>query len=444
MNYFFILLAFGVIFALAWFRFRLAIGFLILALPTYLIRFKIGFLPSTFLELVFGSIFLVWLIRYARTDILRLRMIMRDHIWFFIFSGLFIIGSLVGVGVSDMVLLSLGQWRAYFLEPLLLFLVLIARSTTKDDVRPVREIIDATYLLHCLILTSLSVALYSIFQWITGVGIATPEWTAKATRRVTAFFTSPNAVGLYLESLIIITVGYFFLLRKKIQDARTELLPANEKHKRWLLILLPLIALIELVAIVFTKSDGTVLALGAAFIVSLFLAGYKKCIAIIIACAIVVTLLVPKVNSVILFRDKSGENRLTLWSYSWEFFTASPKNFVAGAGVRQFFRKIQKPHYDVKKMERLIYPHNIVLNFWSETGIIGLIGFVGMLGCLGIYARKELRKNRTWAILLIALLTTTIVHGLVDVPYFKNDLAMLFWIISALFFTPTSKVKKDI
>lgn len=427
---------------LAWFRFRAAIGFLILVLPTYLIRFKIGPLPSTFLELTFGCIFLVWLVRFARTDVARLWQIVRSHRWFFVFAALFLVGSLGGVGVSDMVLLSLGQWRAYFLEPMLLFLVLLGRASSENDQRPPRETIDAAYLLRCLILTSLPVALYGIFQWFTGWGIATPEWTAKATRRVTAFFTSPNAVGLYLESLLVITIGYYILARKKIQDARTALLPANEKRERRLLVTLPIVALLQLLGIFFTKSDGTVLALGAAAIASLFLAGYKKIVLGIAVCAVLLIVLVPKIHSVVLFQDKSGENRLTLWSYSWEFFTASPQNFVEGAGVRQFFRKIQKPHYDVKKMERLIYPHNIILNFWSETGLLGLIGFLGMFGCLVVYARRILFSNRTWGILLIALLVTMVMHGMVDVPYFKNDLAMMFWIISVLFFLRAPETNK--
>jgi hypothetical protein len=80
------------------------------------------------------------------------------------------------------------------------------------------------------------------------------------------------------------------------------------------------------------------MALGAAFVVGLFLAGYRKTVALIVVAGILATAFVPKIQSVLLFRDKAGQNRFTLWTYSVEFLTASPKNFVAGAGVRQFFR----------------------------------------------------------------------------------------------------------
>jgi hypothetical protein len=55
--------------------------------------------------------------------------------------------------------------------------------------------------------------------------------------------------------------------------------------------------------------------------------GYKKIVAGLIVLGIVAAMLVPKIQSVILFRDKAGANRLTLWTYSVEFLTASPKKF---------------------------------------------------------------------------------------------------------------------
>ena len=49
--------------------FRLAVQLFIITLPSYLIRFSIGPLPSTLLELEFGVIVLVWLVRYAKNDL---------------------------------------------------------------------------------------------------------------------------------------------------------------------------------------------------------------------------------------------------------------------------------------------------------------------------------------------------------------------------------------
>ena len=130
---------------------------------------------------------------------------------------------------------------------------------------------------------------------------------------------------------------------------------------------------------------------------------------------------------------QSGANRLVLWEYSIGYLTQSPQHFVWGAGLRQFFRKIQKPFYNPKMLERLIYPHNLFLNFWTETGLFGMLGMLGMLGNLFFVAYRVYRgPAKIVGTMLLAMLRAVLVHGLLDVPYFKNDLAMEWWVISAL------------
>ncbi|MCA9389730.1 MAG: hypothetical protein KC585_03955, partial [Candidatus Magasanikbacteria bacterium] len=67
------------------------------------------------------------------------------------------------------------------------------------------------------------------------------------------------------------------------------------------------------------------------------------------------------------------------------------------------------------------YPHNIILNFWVETGLAGLLAFFWI-----VFA--WLKKKEAMLLPLVALL----IHGLVDVPYFKNDLAIVFFLVLAL------------
>jgi len=185
--------------------------------------------------------------------------------------------------------------------------------------------------------------------------------------------------------------------------------------------------LVFLVAIFLSFSQGAWIGLGAAAIVFLFCLGYRKISLGLVVLGIIVALIVPNIRTAVLFQDQASKNRLVLWGDSKEFLTASPKNFVLGAGVRQFFRKIEKPHYDAKVMERLIYPHNILLNFWTETGLFGMIGFTGLLICVLVWVGKN--KNKLVSATWLAVWTGFVIHGLVDVPYFKNDLAFLFWLL---------------
>ena len=45
---------------------------------------------------------------------------------------------------------------------------------------------------------------------------------------------------------------------------------------------------------------------------------------------------------------------------------------------------------------------------------------------------REKQREKYLALGLMSSLIVIIIHGLVDVPYFKNDLSVIFWIFLAL------------
>jgi O-antigen ligase len=365
---------------------------------------------------LFGSIFLVWLIRCAKDDGRNIGKAVQARPYFFAAVAVFFATSLLGVAVSDMVLLSFGQWRAYFLEPLILFFILIGRRTE----------ISVRQLVWPLSISTLSISIYAVVQKFTGFGIATPEWTAAATRRVTAFYTSPNAVALYLAPLVFLGVAFAIKLYKE--------------NKQQAAGVVAVIVFVSLAAIAFTFSQGAWIALAIGFVVFIGLAGYKKsAVTLGILGAVLACLILFFPNSLPV-HYKSAGNRVLLWGYSQEFLTASPKNFILGAGVRQFFRKIQKPHYDVKVLERLIYPHNIFLNFWTEIGFFGMLSFIFIFVYISRISYCVYRHaDRVLGAGLIVMLVVFFIHGLIDVPYFKNDLAMLWWVMAALILSASNK-----
>jgi O-antigen ligase len=420
---------------LAWRRFSAAIALFIILLPTYLVRFELVRIgkypfPSTMLEVMFGVILLIWIIRYSRTDVVRIKSFFAQHMWFAVVFGLFFASSVVSIFVSDMVFFSLGEWRAYFLEPMILFLILIGR----------REIFMSADLPLFLTFSTLSISMYAIIQKFTGIGIATPEWTNEATRRVTAFFTSPNAVGLYMVPICMLMAA---LVLREIRQAVIK----GEQVKR--LFFKPVFAsslfgvLCAMTALFFTKSQGAWIGMGAGLLVFVFLIGYKKIAVALTVIGMVFALLVPSMRQAVLFQDQANQNRLRLWGYSWTFLTDSPKNFVLGTGVRQFFRKIQKPYYDVRVMERLIYPHNIFLNFWTEIGLVGMLVVLIIISQAAVLAWRIRQNDMVLGAGFIAMLAALVVHGLVDVPYFKNDLAFLFWILIASIFIAYAHTNKS-
>ena len=104
--------------------------------------------------------------------------------------------------------------------------------------------------------------------------------------------------------------------------------------------------------------------------------------------------------------------------------------FGAGFGG---YPTVFDPYHKKRFIEIFQYPHTLVFNFWSETGLLGLAAFTGVVvrwikECLQVW-----RKQRaTDAMIFFAPLVALLVHGLVDVPYFKNDLALQFWIFAFL------------
>ncbi len=382
-------------------NFRAATLILICLFPAYLIRFNLGPLPSTAFEITFAAFAGTWLVKYGRNDYKIIKNFFIRNRWFAVAFLSFFIASVISIFVSDMWWFSFGEWRAYFLQPIILFLILIGR----------REMLNQTLLITALSFSTLSISIFGIFQKFTGFSLPTDG-------RATSFFTSPNAVGLYLGPVIMLTI--YLLIRE------------NKSPKKIFFFSQFLIFFLSLAVIFLTRSLGTIIAILSGILILLWLLNKRRLAVGLLLLIIVAGALFSPVTNFITSKNQSSGNRLILWKYSAEFLTASPKKFVFGTGIRQFFRKVQKPHYNVKQMERLIYPHNIFLNFWTETGLLGLLSFGILYGFLIAKAIRIYRQNQILGACLLSALTVLLIHGLIDVPYFKNDLAMLFWTIAAL------------
>lgn len=389
-----------------------ACGLLILLFPTYLFRAKIFGIPTTFLEISFIVVFIVWLIKNIKkipvTGYPLLVTRLKYPIILFLFAGA------ISIFTSPNTLSALGLWKAYFVEPMLFFYLLKKTISTKED---------KEFIFWCLTISTLPIALLSIFQKFTGFGIAEPMWVDSAQRRVTSIFTSPNAVGLYLGPIAVMCFGWI-LYRLKIKDLRFK----N--------IIIYIIFFLNILAILFTKSQGTWIGVAAGIIFLCYFLLHKKWTAVSVAIIAIAICIIPQTQKILLpyitFSDQSGQNRIALWRGSMQYLVSSPKNFFLGSGLSGF-SSVQENFRDPKKIEPLIYPHNIFLNFWMETGLLGLLAICWIVFC---FFKKGSSGHQLSAIsyklIFMAAMVTILIHGLIDVPYFKNDLSMLFWTIVAL------------
>ena len=436
-------------FALALYRLDWALLLIVSALPAYLIRFKLGPLPLTLLEamiLLAAFVWLAkdfwpnnrsWLMLGGKRPADRLRY---PYAWQMI---AILVISLFAVWVANLSLGALGIWKAYFFEPILLFILLINTFKQRSDMRR---------LALALAFSATAVALLAVYQQLTGRLISNPFWAAEETRRVTSFFGYPNAVGLYLAPISSLLLGA--LLSEKRCLSVGKIIFGGALFLSWL-------------AIYFAKSEGALVALAASLAFLGLVYSRRSRLATLIIVGLTVSSLFMLdswrgwVSDKIFLRDLSGEIRKQQWRETIEMLQDG--RLVSGSGLDNYQASIAPYHQEgifynsdnlpnfhsivwasstlQKKywqpVEIYKYPHNIVLNFWTEIGLAGLLIFVWLIA-RGLWLNWQAVANRAaedlrpFSIGVIMALISILVHGLVDVPYFKNDLAALFWIVLAI------------
>jgi len=380
---------------------------IIFLLPTYLIHFQIFSIPLTFLEGMILVLFLVWVIKEIRAKNLFKLIKNLPQCKFFIPIILLIFASTISIFISFNFNAAAGIWKAYFIEPLLLFLVFI--NTIKSE-KQINKVIWS------LSLSAFIVSAIAILQYLTNFAIPT-SYNLPNIKRATSIYDYPSAVGLYIAPILTLLMGYFILKYKNI----------SSKIK---LILVSTITILTL-SLLFAKTEGAIIAL---LIATFFILMFTKWKWWTLFNAIgfgLFLLIIPQTKDYIItlltFQDVSGDVRLTLWQGTLRLIKNHP---IFGAGLAGF-PYLYEQYKEAKHVEISLYPHNIFLNFWVETGILGLIAFIWII----INYFKEGFKNlnyklltTNYSLILIAVMICFLIYGLVDAPYFKNDLSCLFWI----------------
>lgn len=385
--------------------------FLILGLlPTYLIRFKIGPIPFTLLEAMVLTLFSTWLIKQLKNKqpLIKSSRLIGPAIFL-------LIAATLSALISPNIISALGIWKAYFIEPVLFWLVFISIIKTKKDWQQ---------LIASLVVSVIGISIIAFFQKLNPAGInlfghqlwAIPNefWSAQETRRVTSFYGFPNAIGLFFAPLTVMFIGALTWTK-------------NNLYKLFLI----LTAALTFLIIVWAVSEGAVVAI-AAGLLFLGIAFKKSRLPTIIAAILLIAIsltwspISTKVIPEITFQNPSGQVRLMMWRETASLINTQP---LTGAGLAGYQTAVA-PFHKADHIEIYLYPHNIILNLWSELGLLGLIAFVWLL----IIFFKLIYQNRkkSQALVLAAVMITILIHGLVDAPYFKNDLAVFFWMLLGL------------
>lgn len=373
---------------------RLGLFVLVATLPSYLLRLEVFGIPSTLLELFLVAYIGVWLIKnksrilslFRIPNILKLSLVLLCS------------AALVGVLVSPDATSALGILKAFFIEPIILFLIL--RLDLKE------RHLDPDSLFKAMGVSALILSGVACVQWVTQTGIPVP-WDIE--RRVTSVFDYPNALGLFLGPIVVLSVVRLY---------------QKTQWKFWLPI-----GVLSFLAIILAQSEAAIVAI----FVSIFLAGllHKKKWKITMITTLIVVVLIALspwrsfVFEKLTLQDYSGNVRLSQWSETIEMLS---DNWLFGAGLAGYPIALE-PYHKAAHYEIFQYPHNILLNTWSEIGLLGVIACVIL--AMALTRPKHFLSLSAYSISFL-LLIEMFIHGLVDVPYFKNDLAILTWILIAI------------
>jgi len=420
---------------------------LIFCLPLYLVRFNVFGIPTTVLEVIIYGLFVIWLVQRGFKG---MRKDLKGFKGVILPIALIIIGVSLATIFSSDLRTSAGIWKAWFIDPLLLFIVIISSIKSLNQIKKV---------LYSLFLSGVVVSIISLVYLI--------QDKFDPSGRLQAFYNSPNYLAMYLAPALIIS--FWILSSEAVYFLKPVRRPSEAPHssssaslsrfartmpasacgkfqKVYRFAFIPLFTICLLLSIIFSQSFGAwlgiIVAIGFGLILYFYESKNKKMVWIILILVLAAVLFLGNVK---LFVSISGDSsimaRLLIWQKAWQVFQTKPVLGIGPGTLNNYFPSY--PQWGVPQ------PHNVYLAFLVQTGIIGFIGFLWLLVWffkIGIknlkykikpkaLGRARLLGNwelRIGNLILISIMIYILVHGLVDTTYWKNDLSIIFWLIVGL------------
>lgn len=382
-------------------------------MPLYIVRWHVGPLPTTLLE----SLILLTCALYALT-LWRHRAPLPKRTPYDIPIAIFLVAGAIGILIAPDHRAALGVYRAFLLEPVAIYYVATAVVRSAADAKPILVAGAASACAFSLIVVVTFVGVYASGQLVT-------------SNAPGALGINPNAVALYLEPIAAVALGF--------------LLFANSKASRWIA---AVVLAFVLPALVCTLSRGALLAGAVLALVAVFSVRDVRLRLGLLATAVVGALALSQVPFVAARLAHQLDPhyatlalRLTIWTVTLHMLRDHP---LFGAGIGGY--QTVMAHYRSRNLHPEPYAHNIFLTTWSEVGLVGVIAFAVILFGLmwrawrSFNSAYDLSRPLLWG--LFAAWVVFLVHGLVDSPYWKNDLSLQFWMLGGLEVVAIATIQK--
>jgi len=375
------------------------VGITAAALPSYNVRFRILFLPTTLLEVLIGLTvaayaWMLWTERRrpaARTP--------HD-----IPIALLLLAGIGGIVFAPDHTRALGIYRAYFIETIALFYIAVDLVRTPKELRRI------------ILIAGAGSFVFAVGQIVT-FAIALAHHAVQIDAGPAFLNTSSNQVALYLAPPLAFAIG-FALFSKS---------PRERVAAAGLVVVL-------LAAMVLTLSRAGYLAVAVLAVIAVVSIPERRVrlwSLLGVALALLLVLELPFIRDRLDTFAHSAALRQSIYREALSMLSRRP---LQGAGISGFPIRVAPFRPTGEEVE--LYPHNLWLTTWSELGLLGLISFAviffGLIwrGVRALGRLDGIYRAVAWG--AVGALVLYLVHGMFDSPYWKNDLSTEFWIFAAL------------
>ena len=391
-----------------------------LIIPLYVIRFQIFGIPTNVLEVAIGLVFIVFLFKFRDYK----KLFKLSNYWqtkTLIFGSLMVLASL-GVLISEDLRSSLGIWKAYFVLPILLIFIL-SQIQPKYYLSLIRGIIGSALIVAIITLAQV------VVLGLDGSFRPTALYALGLDKAVSQGGFA-NYIAMYLVPIFVLSLS-----RRNIP---VEL--------RWFVVSVLFIGIIS------TQSYAGIFAIIGVFVIWILtriLINYKNkqelitapvlrkyLMPISIALIILISLFgfwqfnTPKFQSLL---DMNNRNSITTRVQIWDTaITMIKNNTILGIGLADFQRVYSEtiPEKYFPPYEWLVpEPHNLYFAFWLHLGVAGIIWIIYVLRYTILKLIEAIKSNQWETYWLSLSLLSIYIYGILDTPFWKNDLALLFIVI---------------
>ena len=323
--------------------------------------------------------------------------------------ALFVAAALISLMASEVMRVSLRDLRTLILEPVMAFYLAAWLLRRPGHIK---------LLLAALLMGGTAAAILGLYQYFFTSHVIAVE----GARRILGPYSSPNELGLYLGRVIPMTLAFVIFTPSYRPFASAALVALTAAQLLTFSVGAWIGTLLAVAVVVMLWRVRAIVALAAA--------------AAALAVASLPLLHSDRVASHLSLTQGTSFIRVQLWESSLMMIRDHP---ILGVGMDNFLYQYRSRYMlpDAAAEPNLSHPHNLVLNFWLEMGILGLVAALWItIKLVRLWRelwRAELAPWERAALAGIAgAMVDMVTHGMVDNSYFLVDMAFFFWLASGV------------